>query len=635
MVIVSDGKTDYKILIPHAASEAVLYAAHQLQEYVERATGSRLQIWRDTHLHALAKEGAWSPIPARAWRGPWLDKLIPSKFISLGRTKLFDAQNLNNDYNALNGDGFYLQTRGEQVFVTAKNDRGILYGVCEILERCLGIRFLTERDTWLPRNAVMEIPEWDEACVPAFAMRTYLVGGVFQDSCEPAHYVHTRTNDSFTHMDARHGGRSSMWGRNVDHNFIFYVPREVYGESHPEFYYTDATYGTTIDLLNGITPDGKLDESMDVSVAKIVIEEMKKDVLANPDIDFFVFEQEDGPFCYPYDDHPEKLAIEQKYKRSGILIRFCNVLAEALQKWSDAELGGRKINIVTFAYSYASEAPVREENGEYFPIDETVVARDNVVMRIALMSNAYYSYFDPRQPDYLRDGLAQWKACAKRFMFWAYDNNFCQYLCYYPSFRVMQENMRGFRDMGITYFCMQGPHNTCVNWQGNMRAYVYRNLMWDPDRDAQALLDEYIDKYYGMAAPRIRAFMEHFERWYREYSADNELDVRMVVGNHYKPECNRIEVIDAAEAEIVRAEEEVRASALGEAEKADLLKKLLRVKATPQYMRFNHYEDFYPDRGQQDKDAYAEVLFDTCRRADIDFYAETMMFEEYTIERKL
>ena len=635
MIIVENGKTDYKILIPQGAGEAVLYAAHELQKYVELATGSRLQIWRDGSLHALQGEGNWTPIPARAWRGPWLDRLIPSKFISLGNTKLFEAQKIENDWQALNGDGFYLQTRGAQVFVTAKNDRGILYGVCEILERTLGIRFLTERDTYLPRTDRMEIPEWEEACVPAFAMRTYLIGGVFQDGCEPAHYVHTRTNDSFTQVDARHGGRASMWGRNVDHNFVFYVPREIYGESHPEFYYTDPTYGTTIDLLNGITPEGKLDESMEVSVAKIVIEEMKKDVLANPDIDFFVFEQEDGPFCYPYDDNPEKLAIEKKYMRSGILIRFCNVLAEALQNWADRELGGRRINIVTFAYSYACEAPVREENGKFVPIDETVVARENVVMRLALMSNAYYDYFDERQPDYLVNGLAQWKACAKRFMFWAYDNNFCQYLFYYPSFAVMEKNVRGFRDMGITYFCMQGPHNTCVNWQGNLRAYVYRNLMWDPDRSAQRLAEEYIDCYYGVAAPEVKEFIKIFEDWYAAFAAREELDVRMVVGNHYKAACNDISVIDAAEAAIVRAEEKVRASALGEAEKILLFKKLLRVKATPQYMRFNLYEEFYPDRTQADKDAYAEVLFETCRRADIDFFAETMMFEEYTLERKL
>lgn len=69
---------------------------------------------------------------------------------------------------------------------------------------------------------------------------------------------------------------------------------------------------------------------MEVSVLKIVIEEMKKDIAANPDIDYFMFEQEDGPFFYPYTD-PKKVETEKKYGRTGILIRFCNVLATELQ----------------------------------------------------------------------------------------------------------------------------------------------------------------------------------------------------------------------------------------------------------------------------------------------------------------
>lgn len=634
MKIVENGFTEYKILIPSEADRAVLHAAHELQHFIEKSTGSRLQIWRDTFLHRLSKETDWSPIPSRAWRGEWSDRLYPSKFISLGRTKLFEAQNFGNDYACLNGDGFYLQTRGEHLFVSARCDRGILYGVYEILERFLGVRFLTERETYVPCRKEMIVQDCDEKCVPAFAMRVYLVGGVHQDWVEPDFYVRSRTNDSFTQMDEAHGGRAPMWGRNVDHNFHFYVPMETYFRSHPEFYYIDKTYGPTIDLLNGITEDGKLDESMEVSVLKIVIEEMKKDIAANPDIDYFMFEQEDGPFFYPYTD-PKKVETEKKYGRTGILIRFCNVLATELQKWCDAELGGRKINIVTFAYSYTSDAPVREENGKFVPIDETVIAKDNVVIRMALMSNAYYSYFDERQEDYIQNALAQWGACAKHFMFWAYDNNFTRYLYYFPSFHTMQDNVRGFRDLGISYLCMQGPHNTCVSWQGNMRAYVYRNLMWNPDRDADALLREYLDLYYKMAAPYVRQMMELFDTWYKNVSQTRKLDVRMVVGNHYLPEYNSIEVIDAAEKVIEQAEEMVSASELSVDEKADLMKKLLRVKVTPEFMRYNDYLSYYPDRTEEDREKCGKIFFENCKKADMDFFAETMMFEEYTLEKKL
>ena len=77
-----------------------------------------------------------------------------------------------------------------------------------------------------------------------------------------------------------------------------YCPPEIYGKDHPEFYFAhgeDAKidredafgwYGSphfTVCLNNGITEDGKLDQSMDVSVAKVVIEELKKDIIAHPD----------------------------------------------------------------------------------------------------------------------------------------------------------------------------------------------------------------------------------------------------------------------------------------------------------------------------------------------------------------
>jgi hypothetical protein len=85
------------------------------------------------------------------------------------------------------------------------------------------------------------------------------------------------------------------------HNTLKYVPVEKYfycdkndKNYHPEFY--NVINGKPRDLCftNGITDDGKLDESMEISVVKCIIEEMKKDILENPDKKYFCIEQEDG-----------------------------------------------------------------------------------------------------------------------------------------------------------------------------------------------------------------------------------------------------------------------------------------------------------------------------------------------------
>jgi hypothetical protein len=40
-----------------------------------------------------------------------------------------------------------------------------------------------------------------------------------------------------------------------------------------------------------------------------------------------------------------------------------------------------------------------------------------------------------------------------------------------------------------------------------LRAWVLAKLLWDPTRDGQALIDEFIEGYYGPAAPHIRNYL--------------------------------------------------------------------------------------------------------------------------------
>ena len=85
-----------------------------------------------------------------------------------------------------------------------------------------------------------------------------------------------------------------MYGRGVNHNFHLYVPFEKYGNTHPEFYrflYINGETVPTIDLTNGIADDGSLDESMPVSVAKIVVEELIKTADEHPDAEVLTFTQ--------------------------------------------------------------------------------------------------------------------------------------------------------------------------------------------------------------------------------------------------------------------------------------------------------------------------------------------------------
>lgn len=353
------------IIIPSAADDCVVYAAEKLKEYISKVTGVTLGI-------STAK--------------------IDGNYFSIGK-----AADINDaDYEAftadIKGDGYGIFSRGGNIYLAAKTSRGLMYSAYGYVEKYLGVRFLTAEAEYIPGGDIV-LPKEDFVTNPDFAMRTYLVGDTFQEHADFDHIARTGVVDLFTDVDERHGGQKKVYGRNCNHNFHLYCPFEVYGNEHPEFYrffYVNGQITPTIDLTSGITDDGKLDESLDISVAKIVISEMKKDLEKYPEAEVFCFTQEDGPYYFDSDKNRE---LEKKYKRSGILIRFCNVIVRELNKYLKESGSERKIKLMTFAYDYAKEAPVKTENGKTLPIDDTVRADDDLIIQMALFRNGFYGYF--------------------------------------------------------------------------------------------------------------------------------------------------------------------------------------------------------------------------------------------------
>lgn len=604
--IVKGGASGYDIVIAGRAGPAVSYAAEELQRFIAQATGVTLAVRKETDdKFPFEAEGCRREAAGR-----------PGHSISIGDTALLAACGITFDYGSLNTDGFFIKSgNGGNIFINGYNDRGCIYGVYELLERLAGMRFIAPDCTHVPELSEIVFDTLDIVRVPEFAMRIYFNGNLYGGEQFDEYHTRLRFCDSFiTGKPAKYGGRSSMWGRRGCHNMHCYVPIEKYGETHPEFYYHyddpfKAEAGNkewhVLDLTNGITPDGKLDEFMPASVIKVAIDEMKIDIAANPDIDYFVFEQHD---CdgYIYEPGSYGQAQVDKYGRSGVLVRFCNVLARELQAWADKELGGRKINIETFAYSYTKEPPVKEVKGKYIPIDGTVIAADNVVIRMAYFSNMYYDYFSPKQRPEIKKDMAGWKAVAKRFMFWAYDTDFQNYFWYCPTLHTAAANVRGFKKMGITYLAIEGSDNSKDDWQCLLKGYVYAKLMWDENADWRAIAGEFLNIYYGAAAPYVKKMIDMFDRHFKFlFSRFPGLDCYIGSSMYKEPDLYGEKLLNAAVRCIEDGERAISAQDISEFEKNVFLKRLARVKVTPVHMRAVKF---------------AQQMFDTVERGGVEHF---------------
>lgn len=607
---IKDGGSDYAVLIPEDASAAVKQAADELAQYAQASAGVTLGIVTDNQYSSSRK------------------------YISIGRTVLLENAGLNTDYASLNGDGFVLKTVGSDIIVDADTDRGFLYGTYEFIEKYLGVKWLAEDETFIPHIESVTLYETNIVSVPAFKMRVYLNSPNFLMNTNMAYIAHSRTLYDWLDIPDIYGGNANVSRRgNNTHNARFYVPAEKYGtrdigysgeflseeegyDPHPELYYVKPgsspqyevggeASGITLNWLNGITEDGKLDETLEVSTAKVVIEEMKKDIVANPKAEYFVLDQEDIGTIMPSDD-----PMVQKYTAAGCLVRFCNVVIRELQKWADETLDGREIKLVTYAYQQTQPAPVKLVDGEYQAIDSTVIPDENLCIRIATTTGAYYGITDDRQPAEVRLTIKQWSSICHHFWFWGYDTNYTDYISYFPSLGQSYATVNTLYETGVQYVLMQSSYNNPNDWQAYLKGYVYSKLLWDPEQDVQALVNEYLNGYYGKAASYVRAVMDLYDAHFANYLAKEEPDVWFwAYGGVALASTMNAQLLETAVAYIDEAVTLVENDAeMNDSVRAKLLNRLAGVQLCNKWMMLSNYDSVYRQGDGKSKVALAEEV---------------------------
>ncbi len=596
--LVENGVAKYQIVLQKDLPADVISAVSEMNGYIQDRTSVLLSTSVDNN------------------------QMPNGKFISIGDTSMAQMAGIKTD--SIKYDGYRIQSVDGNLYIKANLDRGLKYGIYGFIERFIGVRWLTNKYTYIPEQTqTLNAYPCNVVDEPVFQMREWLGGDITLSS-------------AFRDKMRCYNG-SDIWCQDVDssHNTTQYVnPEHIdpsdpdgrkLGETHPEYFttYTNKV-APTVELCftNGITADGKLAEGQ--SVASLMIDKIKTFLIKDEkrQIEYMMIGKEDDRRAVCNCETCEERRKE--ILDSGIWVMYMNVIEEEVNAWLRQEQN-REVKFIMFAYQYTQTPPVVMENdGTYTPINDLVVANDNIYVRIAPIDADYtYSFADPRQSLFQKTIIYGWDAVADHFMIWDYQCNFVEYFWYYPTNHYLKENLQTYAEMGVVNIMNQSSYTQDNIWFDQLRSYVSSKLYWNLDWDTEYLINEFIDLYYDSAADAVKEVYRLFDDYYAALRMDGKLTVSILsetspfLGGeiHEIAWLNRIvSTIDNA---IVNVKEETLTTGVSVTE---IQERLELIKLTPMRMILRNYTSYY---GEETKKSYAIEFFDLCDKYGIVYLGET------------
>lgn len=394
--------------------------------------------------------------------------------------------------------GYRILTEPDMATVFARTSQETLYGVYALLEKLFDfVPYAANEIGFLPR-AYRQLPSMDISEKPSFPWRMYLC-------CNPHRELQKNRLRLQDDLWAGPGGR---WF----HTSLAYLPYEKYGKEHPQWYGEKGTCGEQRQLCYSTLLD-------DPQAYALFLESAKQVILENPGKPNLSVTHEDAPTwcqCTKCRQAKERYGTE-----AATMIRFINRLAVDIRDWRQNEGMEGELNVVAFAYYSTLPAPVHPTENGYAPNSPDMVLEDNVGIIYAPIDMDYSKPFTHPDNDGFAENLRRWRVLCKKLYVWTYQTNFYHLLAPYDWFPTVQENYRFCRDLNVHLYYDEGQY-VQVNPSAltALKTFLTAKLMWNVDADQEKLTNQFLQAYYGAAAPLVRRYydevLENNVRWHKE-----------------------------------------------------------------------------------------------------------------------
>ncbi|OQA86859.1 MAG: hypothetical protein BWY31_01073 [Lentisphaerae bacterium ADurb.Bin242] len=477
--LAKDGKTTASVTLAANAAPPEQLAKRELESYVQKIVGS-----------PLGTDGKNRIFIGTVSNTPGLPKGI--------QKKLNDARN----------DAFHISIAPGKILITGKDSRSVLFGTYAFLEKYLGVRWFYpgEMGEYCPVKKSILLPDAEDFQQADYQYRELSVCGSSNDFISTYDWMTRNRMHISAHFwqlpkfsreeklryRAERGAVNAVGGHN---GAQLVVPKELF-KDHPEYFA----------LKNGKrTHEGRVNRCLSHPyVQDKTVEAYVKAVKADPNVIVdFIGEDDSEAFC-ECGNCKKMGTYNGKYSVSNLFHRYFKAVGDRILKECP------EAHLRFWAYWNYRDVP-EDPAVTYFS--------KNSHVWYATHQKCYVHRFSPDSVcnQKLYEGMTEWKKRTREIGVYDYRHDS---RCYYAPFEfILADDLKTFRKMGAVGWAdevntaygnvFKSPYTNYPEeqflsaWQTH---YVASKLLWDSSLDAEKLLDEAYDLYYGKAAPVMKQY---------------------------------------------------------------------------------------------------------------------------------
>ena len=443
------GRSDYAIVLSDEPSESERWAADELHHCLKEISGADFPILSTSH---CPDDKNMIIVGANDRSRALVGDLFPEP----------DA----------NGQSFTYLNRGPHIILWGGSRCGAMYAALTFLETELGCRWYTPAVTVTPERKTYSFHLLWHSEAPGIAVRNVF----YYEAFDPLWAAHNKVNGSMG-LREQPGGVESYWSV---HTFNRLLPPDEFFDEHPEYY----------SLIDGKRTAHEAQLCLtNPEVLRIVTQRLLEFMRKEPGHYIYSLSQNDGEG--PCQCARCQALAQREGSESGPILSFVNQVAEQVEKEFPDKLIG------TLAYVYSRKPP------------KTLRPRSNVVIRLCTFEccRAHPLTECPMNASFV-DDINGWVRIAPRLYIWDYVVEFGNYILPFPNFKVLQPNIQFFRDHNAIGVMSQAAYTSRGAEFAELRAYLLAKLLWNPDCDAETVINDFMHGYYGRSGQFVRAYYD-------------------------------------------------------------------------------------------------------------------------------